>query len=124
MQVTDPAEVKKIKEARTLITELQKRLWQTEQALDDLSRATEIAQYSKNYDVVGSFRDAAEDLLKDRLSLPEHDLSDYKVTIVETTQEGWEQGKELTKDHDLKELKHNITTIMKEGEEPMPVPRT
>ena len=117
MEVINPAEVKKIKEARELITNLQRQLWQTEQVLDDLSRATEIAQYSKQYEVVESFRDAAEDLLQNRLTIAERDQSDYKVTIVETTKEGWEKGKELTKDHKLKELKHNITSIHREEEE-------
>jgi hypothetical protein len=116
MEVIDPAKVKKIKEARELITTLQRQLWQTEQALDDLSRATEIAQYSRQYDVVESFRNAAEEILQGRLTLPDHDMSDYKITIVETTKEGWEQGKELTKDHDLKELKHDITSIIEEKE--------
>lgn len=116
MEVIDPAEVKKIKQARELITTLQQRLWQTEQALDDLSRATEIAQYSKQYEVVESFRGAAEELLQERLTLPERDQSDFKVTIVETTKEGWEQGNELTKDHELEELKHNITSVHREGE--------
>lgn len=120
MEVINPAEVKKIKEARALITDLQRQLWQTEQALDDLSRATEIAQYSKQYEVVESFRNAAEDLLQNRLTIAERDQSDYKVTIVETTKEGWEKGKELTKDHKLKELKHNITSIHREEEEDKP----
>jgi hypothetical protein len=114
MLVINPAEIKKIKEARELLTQFQKRLWETEQALDDLSRATEIAQYSKQYEVVESFRNAAEDVLKDRLALPEHDMKDFKVTVVETTQEGWEQGNELTKDHKIKKLKHNITSVLKE----------
>lgn len=114
MEVVNPAEIKKIKEARELITNLQRRLWLTEQTLDDLGRATEIAQFSKVYDVVESFRSAAEELLQDRLTVPEHDLSDYKVTIVETTKEGWEKGNDLTKDHKLKELKHNITSVHRE----------
>lgn len=117
MEVIDPASVKKIKEARELITTLQRQLWQTEQALDDLSRATEIAQYSKQYEVVESFRNAAEELLQGRLTIPENDMSDFKVTIVEATEEGLNQGIEATKDHKIKELKHEITTIQVEEKE-------
>ena len=118
MQVIKVEEVKKIKEARELITTLQRQLWKTEHALDDLSRATEIAQYSKQYEVVDSFRVAAEEVLQDRLVIPEHDMSDYQVTVVETTKEGWEKGNDLTKDHKIDKLKHNITSVMREeGEE-------
>jgi hypothetical protein len=92
-------------------------LWDTEQALDDLSRATEIAQYSKQYELVDSFRNVAEEVLRDRLVVPEVDQDDYKVTIVETTEEGFEKGRELTKDHKLDKRKHNITSVIKEEED-------
>jgi hypothetical protein len=116
MEIIKPAEIKKIKEARELLTKFQIRLWEVEQALDDLSRATEIAQYSRQYEVVESFRTKAEEVLEDRLTVLEKDMSDFKVTIVETTKEGWEQGNELTKDHKLDKRKHNITSVIEEGE--------
>ena len=39
--------------------------------LDDLARAAEIAQYSGQYNVTEAYRADAEELLKDRIVLPE-----------------------------------------------------
>ena len=47
MEIRDPESIKKIKEARELVAELQRRLFQCEQALDDLARSAEIADITK-----------------------------------------------------------------------------
>lgn len=84
MQVIIPEDIKEIDEAQKIIKDLQVRLFAREQALDDLARAVEIAEVTKQYHLVTSFREAAEALLQDRLTLPEQDDSrDMKITIVE-----------------------------------------
>lgn len=83
MLVIDPAEIKKLKQARELITELQSRLYKAENCLDDLSRAVEIATFTKQFQVVDAFVRDAEGLLEDRLVLPEIEQGDQKYTIVE-----------------------------------------
>lgn len=84
MQVVIPEEITEIKAAQEIIRDLQVRLFAREQALDDLARAVEIAEITKQYHLVTSFREAAEELLEDRLTLPaEDDSKDMKITIVE-----------------------------------------
>lgn len=84
MQVVIPEEITEITTAQEIIQDLQVRLFAREQALDDLARAVEIAEITKQYHLVASFREAAEELLKDRLTLPaEDDSKDMKITIVQ-----------------------------------------
>jgi hypothetical protein len=70
MELIDPKEVKKITEARKIIEDLQVRLLAREQALDDLSRSVEIAELTKQFQLVTSFREAAEEQLKSRVVVP------------------------------------------------------
>ena len=82
MELINPKEIKKIAEARKIIAELQSRLFTREQALDDLARAVEIAEITKQFNLVTGFRETAEELLKDRLTLPKaNDSEDMKITI-------------------------------------------
>ena len=86
MEVVNSKEIKKIKEARKLIDDLQQRVWKLEHTLADLARATEIAQYSQQYNVVETYRVEAEELLEDRLTvtMPELDQQDpLKIRIYE-----------------------------------------
>jgi len=71
MEIIDPKSVKKIKEARELILDLQKRLFRCEQALDDLARSAEIADITKQTHLMQSFIEAAQVCLEDRLTMPE-----------------------------------------------------
>ena len=82
MQVVIPEDITDIETAQKLIRDLQVRLFAREQALDDLSRAVEIAEITKQYHLVSGFRAAADELLKDRLTLPEsNDSEDIKIKI-------------------------------------------
>lgn len=81
MEIIDSKEIKKIKEARKLIDDMQKRIWKLEHSLADLSRAAEIAQYSQQYNVVETYRVEAEELLQDRLTLSEEDQSNDPLKI-------------------------------------------
>jgi hypothetical protein len=82
MEFVDPTKLKP-KAARELVLSLQKRILRLENCLDDLSRSVEIAQYSKQYQVTETFVRDAEELLKDRLVLPELNQKDSKYTLIE-----------------------------------------
>jgi len=71
MEIINPKSVKKIKEARELILDFQKRLFKCEQALDDLARSAEIADNTKQTHLMQSFIEAAQVCLEDRLTMPE-----------------------------------------------------
>ena len=84
MELINPTEIKKVTEARKIIADLQVRLLAREQALDDLSRAVEIAEITHQFQLVSSFRAAADEQLQDRIIVPaigEHE--DLKIKIYE-----------------------------------------
>jgi hypothetical protein len=60
----------------------QNRILQLERTLDDLARSCEIAQYSQQYSITEVYRQEAEELLKDRLTLPETENGELKIQIV------------------------------------------
>lgn len=77
MEIVDPKSVTKIKAARNLVLDLQKRLFKCEQSLDDLARAVEIAMVSGQYHLLLGFLQDARVCLEDRLVFPE--LSDEEL---------------------------------------------
>ena len=84
MDLINPKDLKRIGPARAAITTLQERLLACEQALEDLSRAVEIAEVTKQYELVSSFRQTAEEQLKDRLVIPTiGEDQDLKIKIYE-----------------------------------------
>jgi DNA polymerase elongation subunit (family B) len=83
MEVIDSDKIKKLKDARKIIDDLQRRLYRAENCMDDLSRAIEIAQYTKQYHATEPFVADATRLLEDRLVIPEADQSNAKYTVVE-----------------------------------------
>ena len=84
MDLINPKDLKRIGPARAAITTLQERLLACEQALDDLSRAVEIAEVSRQFQIVTSFRQAAEEQLKDKVDVPMTGANqDMKVRIFE-----------------------------------------
>lgn len=82
MEFVNPKELKP-KAARELVMDLQIRIHKLENCLDDLSRSVEIAQYSKQYQVTEAFVRDAEELLRDRLVLPEIQQGNTKFTLIE-----------------------------------------
>lgn len=97
MEFKNPKDLKP-KEARQLALDLQIRMLDVENALDDLMRAVEIAQYTKQYTATEVFVRQAEDLLKERLTIPEIKQGDTKFTIVETTDENLEKALDIYKE--------------------------
>lgn len=82
MEFQDPTKLKP-KAARQMVLDLQLRMLKLENCLDDIARAAEIAQYTKQYDVTNAFCNDAAELLKDRIVLPEINQADQKYTIIE-----------------------------------------
>ena len=84
MELINAKEIKKVTEARKIIDDLQTRLLAREQALDDLVRSVEIAEITKQFELVSSFRQAAEEQLQDRIVVPAiGENVDMKIRIYE-----------------------------------------
>ena len=113
MEFQNPKDLKP-KAERQLALDLQVRMLDLENCLDDLMRAVEIAQYTKQYTVTEVFVRQATDLLNDRLTIPEIKQGDNKFTIVEASEEGLEKGLDiLNQDPTIEKRKHgNITGIV------------
>lgn len=71
MEIIDPNELKTSKKIKTIVAKQQQRIFRLEQMLDDLCRSCEIAQYSQQYTITETYRTEAEELLRDRIVLPE-----------------------------------------------------
>jgi hypothetical protein len=82
MEFQDPTKLKP-KAARQLALDLQIRMLKLENCLDDLMRSVEIAQYTKQYQATEVFVRDAEELLKERLVLPELNTGNTKFKIIE-----------------------------------------
>ena len=82
MEFVNPKELKP-KAARQMVLDLQLRILKLENCLDDISRAAEIAQFTRQYDVTNAFCNDAQELLKDRLVLPEIEQGQTKYKIIE-----------------------------------------
>ena len=84
MKLIDPTTVTELETAQDIIAELQVRLMAREQCLDDIARAVEIAEITKQFQLVSSFREAAEEMLKERIEMEyEGDNQELKVRIYE-----------------------------------------
>lgn len=88
MKIIDPVEVKKIKDAREIIKDLQVRLIECERRLDDIARSAEICMATNQFHLLGSFVDSANEYLQDRLDLIEftekkNTFDKTKIQIVE-----------------------------------------
>lgn len=60
------------------------RIMQLETALDDLSRATEIAVISRQFDLIDGFKNRADELLINKIIIEQPTSSEpFKVTIVD-----------------------------------------
>lgn len=59
------------------------RIRALETALDDLNRASEIAQYSGQFEVLESFRNVATELLVAKITVDHSEATEMNITIVE-----------------------------------------
>ena len=59
-----------------------KRIMELEMRLEDLSRASEIAMITRQFDMMESFKSAADDCLQDKITIVQPTSEDFKLTIV------------------------------------------
>lgn len=84
MELIKIDEISELEQAKELLDELQKRLIVREQCLEDLARAVEIAEVTRQFHLVTTFREAAEDQLKDKIDVPMTGANeDLKIQIIE-----------------------------------------
>lgn len=83
MEALDPTTIESLEEAQKLIGKLQNRLYKAENCLDDLSRAMEIAQFTKQFHLTEVFMKDAAELLQDRITVPMPEQSDATYTVIE-----------------------------------------
>jgi hypothetical protein len=84
MEPIDFNNVKASKKVKKLIAELQYRLLQTEDALEDITRAAEIAEVTGQVEMMSTFVQQANEFLRDRIVRPDSSIEadKYKMTIV------------------------------------------
>lgn len=58
------------------------RLRVVETALDDLNRASEIAEYSGQFEILSSFRDVANQILETKITVDHSTPTEMNITIV------------------------------------------
>jgi hypothetical protein len=77
-------DVKASKKVKNLIAELQYRLLQTEDALEDITRAAEIAEVTGQIEMMSTFVQQSNELLRNRIVRPDSSIAadNYKMTIV------------------------------------------
>ncbi|HET8688709.1 MAG TPA: hypothetical protein VFM18_19000 [Methanosarcina sp.] len=111
MQFIDPTEVQSLEVAHEHILELQKRLLKAESCLEDLGRSVEIAQVTRQYQLTEVFVREAEELLQDRLVMPTPESNGPQITMVETSDEAWQQGVDIfNNEPEILERKHGAIT--------------
>jgi hypothetical protein len=66
----------------TTLEEAISRIRAVETALDDLNRASEIAQYSGQFEILGSFRDVADAILATKITVDHSKPTEMNITIV------------------------------------------
>lgn len=82
MKVIDPAGIKRARDARKIVEDLQIRLMQCEMHLEDLTRCAEIVQMTNQFHLLSSFTAAADEYLKDKLEMPEQETGEMKINII------------------------------------------
>lgn len=84
MELLKAEDIKRLsKKTQIRISEMQNRLYEAENLLDDLTRSVEIAQYSRQYQLTEVFVQQANELLKDRLVIPTAENKELNVRIYE-----------------------------------------
>ena len=84
MEPIDIESIKATKKVKLLIAELEQRLLRTEDALEDLTRAAEIAEVTGQMEMMTTFVAQANEFLQDRIVRPDSSIEadKYKMTII------------------------------------------
>lgn len=76
--------VPKLNNAPEDLPEAIDRIMRLETALDDLARAVEIAVLSRQFDLVDGFKDRANDLLVNKITIDQPSNSEFKLTVIDS----------------------------------------
>jgi hypothetical protein len=89
MELVDVNEIKATKKVKQLILDLQVKLLSTEDALEDVARAAEIAEISGQFEVMSTFVRQANEVLADRIVRPDSSIKagEYKMTVITDDEE-------------------------------------
>jgi hypothetical protein len=82
-----PAPEAKFINAPETLEDAIKRLMEAEMRLEDLSRATEIAMITRQFDMVESFKASADEYLLTKVLFDQPTAEDFKITIVTDKEE-------------------------------------
>lgn len=82
MKVINPDTIKRARDARKIVEDLQVRLMQCEMHLEDLARCAEIVQMTNQFHLLDSFTSVANEYLKDKLEIPEEEPKEMKINII------------------------------------------
>lgn len=84
MEPIDFSKIKATNKVKKLLAEMQDRLLHTEDALEDITRAAEIAEVTGQIEMMSTFVTQANDVLKDRIVRPDTSVTadQYKMTII------------------------------------------
>ena len=84
MEMIDFTQIKASKKVLKLIADMQNRLLQTEDALEDITRASEIVEITGQTEILSTWREQANELLKDRIVRPDTSVTadQHKMVIV------------------------------------------
>jgi dsDNA-binding SOS-regulon protein len=84
MEPLDFTQIKASKKVLKLIADMQDRLLRTEDALEDIARASEIVEITGQTEMLSTWRAQADELLKDRIVRPDSSVAadQHKMVIV------------------------------------------
>ena len=84
MELIQTGELKTSKKIKAIIDTLQSRLLLTEDALEDVARAAEIAQITGQVDMMSAFVTQANEVLVDRVQRPDSSITadKHKITMI------------------------------------------
>jgi dsDNA-binding SOS-regulon protein len=84
MEPLDFTQIKASKKVLKLIADMQDRLLRTEDALEDIARASEIVEITGQTEMLSTWRQQADELLRDRIVRPDTSVTadQHKMVIV------------------------------------------
>lgn len=84
MEPTNLEEIKASKKVKRLIAELEGRLLQTEDALEDITRAAEIVEVTGQREILSTWIEQSNMFLKNRIVRPDSSIGadEHKIVIV------------------------------------------
>ncbi len=90
MEMINFDEIKATKKVLKLIADMQNRLLQAEDALEDMARAAEIVAVTGQTELLDTWIAQSNEMLKDRLVRPDSSITadQHKITVITNESEG------------------------------------